>query len=54
MAIVQKSVAMALGLRWWVGLGMVCATCGAARLITACGTGDSNNMDSGGPDITVG
>ncbi len=39
---------MSLGLRSWVGLGVVCGACGLARILSAC-----SSDSSGGPDATT-
>jgi Stigma-specific protein, Stig1 len=44
---------MALGLRWWAGLGLVCGACGFARLLSAC-SGDSGGQPDATADQTVG
>jgi hypothetical protein len=44
---------MSLGLRSWVGLGLVCGACGLARVLSAC-SGDTNTNPDATADGTIG
>ena len=43
---------LGLGLRSWLGLGLVCGACGLARVLSACG-GDDSTQNDATSDVTI-